>query len=139
MNNSEKGAISAIQTFRTGEVETLSSSRQIAFTGILIELEDNGKIHLPRRHYVDAMQLMDINGYIDSNAAKKHAILKSTFKKGTGSLIWLHQTLPDIGFTISQIATQIVEACDSPPDEKLSGGLYSKIVKFVKNRPREIA
>ena len=133
-----KEAITAIQTFRTGEVETLTQKQHIIFTGLLIELTSERKIHLSQQHYADEMQHMNIDSYIDSTRVLQPALLKSTFKQGLGSLIWLHQTRPDIGFTITQIATQIVEACESPTKARILANLYNKIVKFVKNHQRKI-
>ena len=133
-----KEAIAAIQTFRTGEVETLTQKQHIIFTGLLIELNSDGKIHLSQQHYAEEMQHMNIDSYVDSTRVIQPALLKSTFKQGLGSLIWLHQTRPDIGFTITQIATQIVEACESPTKAKALANLYNKIVKFVKNHQRKI-
>ena len=133
-----KEAIAAIQTFRTGEIETLTTKQPIIFTGLLIELSQNSRIHLSQQQYVDEMQQMNIDQYVDSTGVKQPAMLKSTFKQGLGSLIWLHQTRPDIGFTITQIATQIVEACESMTKAKALANLYNKIVKFVKNHQRKI-
>ena len=132
-----KEAISAIQTFRTGEIETLTQESPIIFTGLLIELTHNGRILLPQQQYVDEMQLMSIDTYIDSGGVTHPALLKSTFKQGIGYLIWLHQTRPDIGFAITQIATSVVEACESPTKAKALANLYNKIIKFAKNHQRK--
>ena len=133
-----KEAIAAIQTFRTGDIETLKPDHPIIFTGLLLEVNHQGKINLSQEHYINELQLMDINLYVDSTSIRNPALLKSTFKQGLGSLIWLHQTRPDIGFTITQIATQIVEACESATKARTLAALYNKIVKFAKNHPRKI-
>ena len=133
-----KEAITAIQTFRTGDVETLTSDHPIIFAGLLIEVVAQGWIQLSQEHYVNEMQLMNIEDYVSATTIINPAMLKSTFKQGLGSLIWLHQTRPDIGFAITQIATQIVDACESASKAKTLVALYNKIVKFAKNHPRKI-
>ena len=133
-----KEAIAAIQTFRTGEVETLTVNQPIIFTGLLIEQANNGRINLSQQHYAEELKLMEVDNYVDSTRITQPAVLKSTFKQALGSLIWLHQTRPDIGFTITQLATQIVEACESVTKARALAGIYNKIVKFVKNHPRKI-
>ena len=133
-----KDAIHAIQTFRTGEVETLTETTPIIFTGLLIEKEVSGTLLLSQQMYADELPLMHIAEYLGPHGITNPAGLKSTFKQGLGALIWLHQTRPDIGFTITQIATQIVEGCSSKEKATHVMNLYNKIVKFVKNHPRKI-
>ena len=130
-----KEAISAIQTFSTGEVETATQEQSITFAGLLIEMAQAGRIHLSQQHYAEELKLMEIDKYTDSQRITQPALLRSTFKQALGSLIWLHRTRPDIGFTITQIATQIVEACESVTKAKTLAGIYNKIVKFAKSHP----
>ena len=77
---------------------------------------------------------MNISGYIQYSRITNSSGLKSTFNQGMGALIWLRQTRQDIGFATTQIATQIVEECESPEKARQLANLYNKIVKFAKNR-----
>ena len=81
---------------------------------------------------------MDISEYLSAIGVANPAELKSTTKQGLGSLIWLQQTRPDIGFTITQIATKIVEACECSEKALKVANLYNKIARFAKNRRRKI-
>ena len=103
----------------------------------MIELESPRSILLPRQMYADELPVMNVSEYINHNRITNPAGLKSTFKQGLGSLIWLRQTRQDIGFAITQIATQIAEACDSADKAAQLDNLYNKIVKFVKNHQRK--
>ena len=130
-----KEASVAIQTFRAGGVETLTEEQPIIFTALPIEKAKNGILKLSHQHYAEDLKTMEINNYTDSGRITQPALLKSTFKQALGSLIWLHQARPDIGFTFAQIATQILESFESATKAKALASLYNKIVKFVKNRP----
>ena len=133
-----KEAYQAITTFRTGELETLTKTSPIIFTGMLLELDSPTSILLSQQMYAEELPTMEISEYIQESRIVNQAGLKSTFKQGLGALIWLHQTRPDIGFTITQMATQIVEACESADKAIQLMRLYNKIVKFVKNHRRKI-
>ena len=76
-----KEATSAIQTFRTGEVETLTTEQSIIFTGLLIEKTKTGRINLSQQHYAEELKMMEIEKYADSTRIVQPALLKSTFKQ----------------------------------------------------------
>ena len=132
-----KEALQAIHTFRTGEVEAVTKTTPIIFTGMLIEL-DSSSILLSQQMYAGELPIMDIAEYLNGDRITNAAGLKSTFKQGLGALIWLHQTRPDIGFTVTQMATQIVGACESAQKAIQLARIYNKIVKFVKNHRMKI-
>ena len=133
-----KEALRVIHTFRTGDVETLTKTSPIISTGMMIELDSPTSILLPQQMYADELPVMDVTEYVSKSGITNAAGLKSTFKQGLGALIWLHQTRPDIGFAVTQMATQIVEACESPEKAIQLARLYNKMVKFVKNHRRKI-
>ena len=83
--------------------------------------------------YADELHTMDISEYIAGRRIANAAAPKSTFKQCLRELIWLRQARPGIGFAITQIATQIVEAFESPAKECALANLYNKIARFVKN------
>ena len=84
----------------------------------MIEMEPPTTFLPPHQMYAGELPFMDISEYIASRGITNSTMLKSTFKQGLGALIWLHRTRPDIGFTITQIATHIAEACESPEKSK---------------------
>ena len=133
-----KEAIHAVKTFRTGELETVTPSTPIISTGLKIELDSSGTILLSQQMYADELPHMDVTEYIHLEKIVNSVGLKSTFKQGIGALIWMHQTRPDIGFTITQMATQIAEACEGAEQAIQLARLHNKIVKFTKNHPRKI-
>ena len=97
--------INALKAFRTGDLETLTTQAPIIFTGMLIEKKADGAILPPHQHYVQELPTMNIEHCIGDNQITDASDLRSTFRQGLGSLIWAHQTRPDVGFTITQIAT----------------------------------
>ena len=133
-----KESITAIQTLRAGDIETLTSPSLITFTGLTIELGANRSITLSQQLYADELPTMDISEYVQDFRITNAKQLKSTFKQGLGDLIWFHQTRPDIGFAITQMATQLVEARESPEKARALANLYIKIVRFVKAHQRKI-
>ena len=128
----------ATRTLRTGDLETIAQDSPIIFTGLAIELESPYSILLSRQMYDGELPIMNIAEYLQNKRVADPAGLRSTFKQGLGSPIWLHQTRPDIGFAITQNATQILEACESADKAIHLANLYNKIVKFAKNRHLEI-
>ena len=135
----QKESIHAIQTFRTGEVETLTIDAPIIFTGLAIELDSANAIFLSQQMYAGELPVADVTEYLNGNSILNADALKSTSKQGLGSLIWLRQARPDIGFTATQMATQIVVSRESPEKARKLARLYNKIVRFAKNRQRGIS
>ena len=131
-------AARAIQTFRTGDVETLTTKSPITFTGLTIEMDSPDSILLSQQTCANDLPLMTISEYVRGPRIANDAGLKTIFKQGLGALIWLHQTRPDIGFAITSIATRIAEACESPEKAMQLMNLYNKIVKFAQNHQRGI-
>ena len=64
--------------------------------------------------------------------------LRITFRQAVGALIGVHQTRPDIGYTIASMANSSAEACKSSEDARVMCRKYNKIAKFMKIRPRKI-
>ena len=94
---------------------------------------------LSQQMYADELPLMDISEYLSPTGVTNSDELKSTSKQRSGALIWLRQTRPDIGFTITQMATQIAEAFGSSEKARKIAQMYNKIVKFFKNYQRKIS
>ena len=122
-----KEAHDSPHTARTGgAVENPTAEKPIIRTALLPELSESGRIHLYQKHYLGEVQMVDAPSYVGSNCATLPKLLKTTPKLRLGPLIRVHQTRPDIGFAITQIATQIGEACESPTKSKTLGNLYKK-------------
>ena len=133
-----KGAIQAIRTFRTGDLETSTRASPIAFAGLKIELDSPTTIPLSHQMYAVELSHMGITEYIHQKKIANPAGLKSTPHQGLGALIWLHWARPDIAFANTQIATQIFDAFVDQEKALQLAHLYSAIAKFVKNHSQEI-
>ena len=81
---------------------------------------------------------MSLDSCINQGEITNADDLRSTFRQAVGALIWVHQTRPDIGFTITQMSTSSVAASKSVEEAKDLCRKYNKIVKFMKNHPRKI-
>ena len=92
----------------------------------------------PQDHYIKELPTMNIESRIDGNQSTNPTDIRSTFHQAAGALIWAHQTRPDIGFTIAQISTSIVESAESAEKAREIRRTYNKIAKFMKNHPRGI-
>ena len=130
--------ISALKGLRTGELETLTTTTPMIFTGLQLEITREGTIMLSQEHYIKELPLMNIESCIVNGVITNANDLRSTFRQGVGALIWTHQTRPDIGFTITQISTTSVEACKNAELARDICRRYNKIVKFMRNHPRKI-
>ena len=86
----------------------------IAPTGLLIELIRDGTVVLSQEPYIRELPKMDAESRIDNEKVRNPSGLRSTFRQAIGALIWVRQTRPDIGYTITSMPTSSVEACKSP-------------------------
>ena len=130
--------LGALKGLRTGDLETLSESTPVIFTGLQVEINQQGTVILSQEHYIKELPLMNIESCISNGVITNAGDLRSTFRQGVGALIWTHQTRPDIGFTITQISTSSVEACTNAEMARDICRRYNKIVKFMRNHPRKI-
>ena len=81
---------------------------------------------------------MSLDSCINQGEITNADDLRSTFRQAVGALIWVHQTRPDIGFTITQMSTSSVAASKSVEEAKDLCRKYNEIAKFMKNHPRKI-
>ena len=81
-----KVAIRPIQTSRTGEVETMSKTTPIIFTGLMIELETSGTLLFPHQMHAGELSMVRIAEYLGRTGIANLAGLKSTPKQGLGIL-----------------------------------------------------
>ena len=130
--------LTALKSLRTGELETLTETTPITFTGLLIETNATGAVILSQSPYIDELPKMDVESCISGATICNPTDLRSTFRQGIGALIWTHQTRPDIGFTITQLSTSSVSACKSPEGAREFCQRYNKVVKFMRNNQRKI-
>ena len=110
----------------------------ITFTGLYIEIAQQGAIVLSQEPYIKELPTMNVESCIQNNIVTNPSDLRSTFRQAIGALIWTHQTRPDIGYTITLMSTSSVSACKSPGEAREICRRYNKIVKFMKNHPRKI-
>ena len=93
---------------------------------------------LSQQHYIQELPVMNIDHCIKESEIADVNDLRSTFRHCLGSLILVHQTRPDVGFAITQIATVTKEALVSVELAKEACMKYNRIAKFMRNRTREI-
>ena len=130
--------LKALRTFRTGDLETLATKVPIIFTGMMLWKLDNGDILLSQQHYVQELPTKNIDHCIQGEQIADVADLRSTSRQGMGSLIWAHRTRPDVGFTITQIATGSKAALSSATAAREICRKYNRIIKFMRNHQRKI-
>ena len=127
-----------LRTFRAGETEKLTEKTPIVFTGLLVERLNNGAISLSQSQYASELKKMDPDLYIKQGKVLGQGKFRTALRQGLGALIWLHQTRPDIGFDITKLATDAVEAVTDAELGKKIILLYNKIVRFVQQYDRKI-
>ena len=115
----------SIQTFRAGDVGALSKDAPKTSNGLLTEQSTRETILLSKQMYDDE----DESGIAEIHFQTGHV----------GALIWLRQTRQDIGPAITQIDTEIPDACESPGKAKRPPDMYRKIVRFAKTHRRGIS
>ena len=130
-------AIRAIQTIHTVEVGRLTHAKPTVFDGLLIGMAESGNIHLPQTPYVQELPTTDVSNYVTGGNATHPRDIKSEYKQGQGALIRIRSTRPDIGFTATQMATEIVEACEFGRKSKKLDQIYRKKVRSADHRMRK--
>ena len=64
--------------------------------------------------------------------------LRAEFRKELGSLIWRHQSRPDVGYNIPKIATDATPSCTDRDKAHKTISLYNKTERFLKSPTRKI-
>ena len=130
-----------IRTFRAGDIESLTAKSPIIFTGLLIERRRDGAITLSKTHNADELKKIAPTDFINNNnnEIKDTGKLRTSIRQALGSLIWLHQTRPDVGYDVTRIATEAVAACATATLALQSIALYNKTVRSVQTYARKIA
>lgn len=80
---------------------------------------------------------MSVDHCVKDNQIVDVEYLRITFRQGMGSLIWVHQTWQDVGFTIAQIAADSKAALPSVLNAKEICRKYNRIVRFMRNHQRK--
>ena len=134
-----KDAVRIITTFKTGVVEELSISHGITYLGLQLRTINDGAVYLSQSAYIRELIRMDIKEYLPNDKIVSPHLLKSTFRQGLGTMIWIHQTRPEVGFIITSLATTLVESCLDSPNARMWMQQYNKLVRFAQTNNREIA
>ena len=129
-----------LRTFRAGETEILLFlNRAIIFLGVKMELMADHSILLSQTHYIAEMPKMEASDYVNEQGELKNVQnYKTAAKQVLGSLIWIHQTRPDIGFNIAKIATDAAKSCTSGDLAWKLIVLYNKTLRYLKSYGRKI-
>ena len=100
----------AVAQFRVGETEFLSSAERLTFDGLGIQKDPNNCSIFPQETYATDLPTTGITSYVNHQGLKNAPDLKSTFRQGNGSLIWIRQARPDVGFLITKLATDLIQS-----------------------------
>lgn len=125
----------ALRTFRSRDVEKLTPRPTIIPTGTLLTRPDPSRwdILLSRGHYARELPKVDVAQFAQRGKIAHPQKLRAALRQVMGSLIWLRQTRPDIGYDIAKIATDSFAAY-TDVDMALSTLLmYSRTVRFIKD------
>ena len=133
-----RGAERIITAFRAGDAETLQPGKPVISLGLKLEIDLNHISSLSQRHYVAELSKIDTNEYVKQGAIIDKADHRTTLRQALGALIWVHQTRPDIGFNITKIATDAVDACLDADLATEIILLRNKTIRFLGNFPRAI-
>ena len=101
----------------------MSKSDPLTFTGLEIQRGPQNRLILSQETYASELPTMDLTPYVTQKGLKNASVLKSTSRQGLGSLIWIHQTLPDVGFLNTKLATDMIQACVDVDKAKI-GAVY---------------
>ena len=130
---------SILRTFRAGTTELLTPDKPIAFLGIKLERSEDMSVWISQTHYIDDMPKMNLSDCLSDHGqiidVKQY---RTAVKQALGSLIWIHQTRPDIGFNITKLATDAVKSCTSGDLARKLISLYNKTLRYLRNHGRKI-
>ena len=132
-------AVRIISTFKIGDVEELSANREIAYLWMQLRTTKGGSAYLSQSAYIEDLIQMDIKEYLLNGKIAAPQLRKSTFRQGLGTMIWTHQTRPDVGFVITHLATTLVESCLDALESRRRMRQYNKLVRFAQSHNRGIA
>ena len=85
---------------------------------MLLETLDTGAITLSQTQYAADLKKIVTEDHLELNKIKCQKALRTPLRQALGSLIWLHQPRPAIGFDITKLATGAVAACTDPTLER---------------------
>ena len=122
-------------TFRDGEIEKQAQKTPIICTGGILERHDarSWEILLSKIHYANDLPMVDVAQFVQHGEIIDPRKLRPAQRQVSGSLIWLRQTRPDIGFDITKIATDSGTSCTDADTSMATLMLYNHTVRFVKD------
>ena len=88
----------ALRTFRAGKTAHLALGTPIVYTGLLLELFSDGALTLSQTQYDLDPKKISIEDHISRGEIVCRRAHRNKLRQAMGSLIWLRQTRPDIGF-----------------------------------------
>ena len=128
-----------LRTSRGGTAECLAPGHPIAFLGIRIERANDNSVLVSQSRYIAEMPKMNPKEYIfDHGQIVDVAKYRTAAKQALRSLIWIHQTRPDVGYNITKIATDAVNSRASGDLSCKLIAVYNKTLRYLRNHDREI-
>ena len=117
----------------------MTEKDSLTFTGLDIQKGPGKSLVLSQETYARDLPVMDIAQYVNQKGLENVDELKSTIRQWLGSLIWIHQTRPDVGFLVAKLATDLIRACSGAEKKaKKWCQAYNKTIRFVKRNDCKI-
>ena len=95
-------------------------------------------ISLSRNQY-DNLQKLEVADFLKNGIILDPKLLRTALRQALGSLIWLHQPRPDIGYDIARLATGAALDVADPAFASHRIILYKKTARFAQNYNQKIA
>lgn len=133
-----RSLITALGNFHIGELAPLSFDSPITPNGVFIEKCHKRTLLSSQKPRVAEFPKMYLGHYVRRNQIVKEDELRSTYRKGLRSIIWIRQTRPDVGYSIAKMATDIPSARKNSARCLQLARDYIKIFKFLVNHHMEI-
>ena len=125
-----------MDSFRTGEICTLTQTNPLVYLGINISLDSRKSIILPQHDFTQRLCMVDPNRFVSRGAiVMTKPKLMTAFRSILGNLIWALQTQFSVSFLITRIATSIAHCCNTAHEVLDMISLANKIIRTLKVRP----
>ena len=113
-HNSRGETEATLRTFRAGTSGRLNPDHAIALIGLRFAATRDRSVLLSQPHYIAEGGGANVKDYIkdrgENSDVKKY---RTSVKKASGSLIWIHRARPYIGYNIDKIETEAAPPCST--------------------------
>ena len=114
----------------------MTSEKGIAFAGLGIQLTVGNRVIFSQKQYVSELPTMDIAQYANRKKVANIKDPQRTFRQGLVALIRVRRTRPDVGFLVTKITTDLMNARADAGKSTQLAKWYNKTVRFFEESPR---